>query len=230
VGICGGKDHGDPRYTRPSAIGYACFRCSRIHWYSIWAEKAVNHLNTFLKFDKLQIVKDGDFYKLRDLSGASVDFASPFKDSNKLSHVFIDEQIAKCDNKLARGGFDGAITNALSLLEAVLTELEREFDPSAPTYDGDLQKLYRRVQRLLELDPSRSDIDKTLKQILSGLTSIVSGLAGLRNKMSDAHVQNYRPAKHHARLAVNAAKTLSDFLFETKQFQSARRGGSTAAV
>jgi hypothetical protein len=71
-------------------------------------EKAVNHLNTFLKFDKLQIVKDGDFYKLRDLSGASVDFASPFKDSDKLSHVFIDEQIAKCDNKLARGDFDGA--------------------------------------------------------------------------------------------------------------------------
>jgi hypothetical protein len=187
------------------------------------SEKAVAHLNTFLKFDKLQIVKDGDFYKLRDLTGTSIDFASPFKNSDKFSHVFIDEQIAKCDDKLARGDYDGSITNARSLVEAVLTELEREYDPEAPAYDGDLPKLYKRVQKFLELDPSRTDIDKTLKQILSGLTSIVSGLAGLRNKMSDAHVGNYRPARHHARLAVNAAKTLADFLFETKQFQSAKR-------
>ena len=185
-------------------------------------EKAVSHLNTFLKFDGLQIVKEGAFYKLRDLSGSSIDYASPFKGSKKLSHVFIDEQIAKCDAKLASEDYDGAITNARSLLEALLSELEREFDPQAPAYDGDLSKLYRRVQKHLSLDPSRKDISDTLKQILSGLTSIVSGLAGLRNKMSDAHVQNYRPSKYHARLAVNAAKTLADFLFETKQFQSRR--------
>jgi len=136
-------------------------------------EKAVEHINEYLKFDGVQIVKDG------------------------------------------------AITNARSLVEAVLTELERNFDPNASPYDGDLPKLYRRVQKHLSLDPARPDIADTLKQILSGLTSIVSGLAGMRNKMSDAHAQNYRPKKHLAKLAVNAAKTLADFLFETNQFQAA---------
>ncbi len=170
-------------------------------------EKAVEHINEYLKFDGVQIVKDGAFYKLRDSKGASIDFASPFQGSRKVTHVFIDEQIAKCDEKLLREDYDGAITNARSLVEAVLTELERNFDPNASPYDGDLPKLYRRVQKHLSLDPARPDIADTLKQILSGLTSIVSGLAGMRNKMSDAHAQNYRPKKHLAKLAVNAAKT-----------------------
>jgi hypothetical protein len=181
--------------------------------------KAVEHINEFLKFDRLQVVKDGAFFQLRDASGTLIEFASPFKGSLKISHVFIDEQITKCDEKLSREDYDGAITNARSLVEAVLIELERKFDPHAGPYDGDLPKLYRRVQKHLSLDPRRPDIGDTLKQILSGLTSIVSGLAGMRNKMSDAHAQSYRPRKHHAKLAVNAAKTLADFLFETKQFQ-----------
>jgi hypothetical protein len=185
-------------------------------------EKAVEHINEYLKFDGVQIVQDGALYKLRDSKGASIDFASPFQGSRKVTHVFIDEQIAKCDDKLVREDYDGAITNARSLVEAVLTELERNFDPNASPYDGDLPKLYRRVQKHLSLDPARPDIADTLKQILSGLISIVSGLAGMRNKMSDAHAQNYRPKKHHAKLAVNAAKTLADFFFETNQFQASR--------
>jgi hypothetical protein len=55
------------------------------------------------------------------------------------------------------------------------------------------------------------------------LTNIVTGLATMRNKMGDAHAQSYRPSKHHAKLAVNAAKTLADFLFETHQHQQRRR-------
>jgi hypothetical protein len=186
------------------------------------AQTAVNHINEFLKFDGLAIVKDGAFYRLRDLIGASVDFTSPVRGSSEITHVFIDEQIAKCDDKLARDDYDGAITNARSLAEAVLSELERSLDPAPPPYDGDLPRLYRRVQKQLRLDPARPDISDTLKQILSGLTSVVSGIAAMRNKMGDAHAQSYRARKHHAKLAVNAAKTLADFLFETYQFQIAQ--------
>lgn len=141
------------------------------------AESAVWYINAFLKFDKLQVVKDGDFYKLRDISGSSVDFASPFKHSKKLSHVFIDEQIAKCDEKLARGDYDGAITNARSLLEAVLVELEQEFEPAAQAYAGDLPKLYRPVQKFLRLDPSRADIDHIQTDIV-GLDKYCLRLSG----------------------------------------------------
>ena len=40
--------------------------------------------------------------------------------------------------------------------------------------------------------------------------------------MSDAHAASYRPSRHHAKLAVYAATTLADFLFETKSYQHQR--------
>lgn len=183
------------------------------------AQAAIKQANEYLKFDSLKIVNDGDFYRLRDLAGATVEFASPYVGSKKLTHVFTDEQIAKCDEKLARDDYDGAITNARSLVQAVLVDLEKRFDSTPPPYDGDLSKLYRRIKNHLHLDPAQVGVAEVLRQILSGLTSIVSGVAAMRNKMSDAHARTFRPQKHHAKLAVNAAKTLADFLFETAEYQ-----------
>jgi len=182
-------------------------------------EPAIDYLNQRLKYDGYDLVKDGDFVKIRDVNGIMVDMTNPFKGSDDDAHVFIDEQIQKSESKIQEGDYDGAITNARALLEAVLTEIERQFDSAGPEYDGDMIKLYRRVQKRLNLDPSRADIDSTLKQVLSGLVSVTSGLAGLRNKMSDAHVRSYKPMKHHAVLVVNASKTMANFLFETMAYQ-----------
>jgi hypothetical protein len=49
-----------------------------------------------------------------------------------LSHAFIMEQIEKCRTKMNQGDYDGAITNARSLVEAVSAAIEREFDANAP--------------------------------------------------------------------------------------------------
>ena len=67
--------------------------------------------------------------------------------------------------------------------------------------------------------PGQEELADCLRQILSGLTSIVSGLASMRNIMSDSHSIRYKPAEHHARLAVNTSKTLSHFLFDTNKYQ-----------
>jgi abortive infection Abi-like protein len=182
-------------------------------------DDALEFFNKYLTYEKYEVAIINGYAKVRDLQGVDVDFVHPFKGSLDDKHIFIDEQVSKCDAKIASADYYGAITNARSLLEAVLTEIERSLDASAPEYDGDLVKLYRRVSKLINLGPDRKDISDTLKQILSGLNSIVSGLAGLRNKMSDAHVATYKPSKHHAKLAVNAAKTVADFLFESKQYQ-----------
>ena len=69
-------------------------------------------------------------------------------------------------------------------------------------------------------DPSRKDISEMLRQVLSGLTSVVNGLASMRNKMSDAHASSYKASKHHAKLAVNSAKTFADFIFDTYSYQN----------
>lgn len=139
-----------------------------------------------------------------------------------LSQEFIQGQLDKCDTKLATEDYDGAITNARTLVEAVLREMEHRLTDTERKPDGDLIKQYKRVQKLLNLDPGKEGLATPLKQVLSGLASVVSGLAGLRNAMSDAHASKYRPHRHHAHLVVNAAKTLADFLFETYEYQRER--------
>lgn len=185
-------------------------------------EQVIDYLNQYLEYDGYEIVKLGKFYRVREIQGNSVELELPFKGSIELYHNFIEEQIQKCDRKILENDFDGAITNARSLLEAVLLEIESKLNKKPAQHDGDLNKLYNRVKPLLNLDPSQKDISNTLKQILSGFVSIVSGLAGIRNKMSDSHALTYKPQKHHAKLAVNAAKTMADFIFETFSYQLSR--------
>ena len=143
--------------------------------------------------------------------------------SDRLTQEFISSQIQKCDAKLSAQDFDGAITNARSLVEAVLREMEHRLTGVKPATGGDLVKQYKRVQKLLNLDPSDKRMHTPLQQVLTGLASITTGLAGIRNAMGDAHAHSYKPEGHHARLAVNAAKTLVDFLFQTYEYQ-VRRG------
>lgn len=182
-------------------------------------DDAVALLNENLKYDGYEAVRDGLHFKVRDTSAGKVRMNAAARVSDKLTQVSIDENIRKCETKLSGGDYSGAITNARSLIEGVLIGIEKELDEAALAYNGDLTKLYKRVQKLLNLEPDRKDISDSLKQVLSGLNSVVNGLAPMRNKMSDAHAANYRPGHHHAKLAVNSAITLTDFLFETKNHQ-----------
>lgn len=186
------------------------------------ADDAIKLINKNLKYDGYEVVPDGLMYKVRDLSAGKVKLEASAKIPDELSQLTIDENIRKCETKLSEGDFSGAITNARTLIEAVLIGIEKDQDANAAEYDGDLVRLYKRVQKLLNLEPDRKDISDSLRQILSGLTSIVNGLAAMRNKMSDAHAATYRPSRHHAKLAVYAATTLADFLFETKNYQQQR--------
>lgn len=194
-------------------------------------EDAVAMLNENLKYEGYEAVRDGHFFAVRELSAGRVKLDASARVPDALTQLAIDENIRKCESKLSEGDFSGAITNARSLIEAVLIGIEKDLEPSAAAYDGDLVKLYKRVQKLLNLEPDRKDIADPLRQILSGLTSIVNGLAAMRNRMSDAHAASYRPSRHHAKLAVYSATTLADFLFETKSYQH-RRGalGAKAAT
>lgn len=180
-------------------------------------------VNDLLKFDGYEVIRDGNFYKVRELAGAVIEVERRFDMSDTVNELAIEEQIQKCKEKIESGDYSGAITNARSLIEAVCVKVEAELDPeNALAHDGDLIKLFNRVRKLLNLDPSRQDISDSLKQVLVGLSSIVNGLAAMRNKMSDAHGVSYKPGRHHAKLAVNSAKTLADFLFDSMSYQSAK--------
>ena len=90
--------------------------------------------------------------------------------------------------------YDGAITNARTLAETVMVDILKTYD-SESKYKGDLTKAYGRIKSALNLDPSNPSYPDSAKQILSGLNSIVIGLATMRNEMGDAHAIRYKPEK-----------------------------------
>ena len=186
-------------------------------------DAAVEYLNQFLEYDGYTIHRHGLSWEIvTSVSDDTVEVHTPFEGSTKLSHEFISQQLDKSKHRLGKGDYDGAITSARSLLQAVLSEIERTYNPQPLAYDGNLPKPYRRVQQHLNLTPGQDGLADCLRQILSGMTSVVNGLAALRNKMSDAHVVTYRAEERHARLAVNSARTMVQFLFDTSEYQKDR--------
>ena len=81
------------------------------------------------------------------------------------------------------------------------------------------KNLYKRVKKILNITLDKNKLPATILQIISGLDSIVSGLAGLSNNSGDRHANKFNTMKHHARLAVNSTMTLVDFLLESKEYQ-----------
>ena len=68
---------------------------------------------------------------------------------------------------------------------------------------------------MLSLDHKNRTTSDALKDVLRGLVTNVNGLSSVRNKMGDSHPVTVEPTKSQARLIVNSANTVSDFLLST---------------
>lgn len=153
--------------------------------------------------------------KSENLVNENIDVTETMAD---LNNVFIEEQIEKCNKKIILKDYDGAITNARSLVEEVLLLIEEKINGSRIDYDGDILKLYKRVRKFIKLDPN-DGIDNSLNEIMRGFVSIISGLAGLSNDLGDRHAQRHRPDKRHAVLIVNSALIITKFFVESYNCQ-----------
>ncbi|ANI89794.1 hypothetical protein A9P82_11140 [Arachidicoccus ginsenosidimutans] len=178
-------------------------------------DKVIEAINDYLRYDGYELKKVGVFYKVHDSKGIIVEPETV----KGLNQSFIQEQITKCHSKIDRGDFNGAITNARSLAEAVMIEIIEQYEGKEIKNDGKLENLYRQVKKILNLTIDPDILPSTIIQILSGLDSVTTGLAGLSNNSGDRHANKFRTMKHHARLAVNAAMTLVDFLLDSKEYQ-----------
>lgn len=111
---------------------------------------------------------------------------------------------------------EGAITSARTLIESVLKHI---LDDQAILYNesADLPVLYKEVAKSLNLAPELHN-EGIFKQILGGVSSVVTGLGALRNKLGDAHGKsktNVKPSVRHSKLAVNLAGSMAVFLFKS---------------
>jgi hypothetical protein len=110
---------------------------------------ALIDMNEYLRRDDFEVNCTEFGSKLRTSKGSPVTFAVPTMSMPAVSEEFIAENVRKCELKLRDGDHAGAITNARSLIEDVLCEVERRLDGSTSKYDGDLPKLYKRVRKFL---------------------------------------------------------------------------------
>ena len=83
-----------------------------------------------------------------------------------------------------------------------------------PVDNGDIGKLYNQVKQLYNMHQSK-ELDKRINGLLSGLEKILNAISEMRNKDSDSHGVGARRisiSEHHARLFVNSAMTMADFI------------------
>lgn len=111
---------------------------------------------------------------------------------------------------------EGAITATRTTLESVCKHI---CDERGAAYDDgwDLAKLYKAAAAVMDIAPDQHT-EQIIKQILSGVTTVVGGLAAIRNSLSDSHGRgksSVRPAPRHAKLAVNAGFAVAGFLIDT---------------
>ena len=117
-----------------------------------------------------------------------------------------------------------ALTAACAILEAVCKNYIEDEHLEIPSKQV-LGTLWPTVAQHLGLSP-KDVSDDDLKQILSGLYSISSGVAALRTHEGSAHgrggKKTYKLASRHARLAVHAAHTMAMFILETWEARKSR--------
>jgi hypothetical protein len=186
----------------------------------ITIENAVNHINEYLKFDGYEVRHDGNAYRLFPNNVKVVEH----KTISTLSHDFIIEQVKKCEKKLTAGDYDGSITNARSLIEAVSIKLIETKDKKLYKSSGDLIAIFKDLKKSLNMAIDKDNYPPYLIQIISGLGTAIQGVAELSNKAADRHNRIYKPQKHHARLAVNCAFSFCEFILESFHYQQEKTG------
>lgn len=140
-----------------------------------------------------------------------------------LTEESIEEHVEKARARIEAGDSAGAITNAYALVEQFLKEILRQTGTEFKESEGDIRALYGISCGPLNLDPKGEHLESYLKAILQGLKSVIAGLYELANKASDRHARRYNPARHHAKLAVNAALSVCEFLLDSFVYQQKRK-------
>lgn len=122
----------------------------------------------------------------------------------------LSEQAMKC---IERGDFQSALTKSRTILEDTFAYVIRQ-KGEAPGNKGDIKNLYMQVKDLYGMHADK-DMDRRINVLLSGLEKIVDGIRDMRNEYGDAHgkgIPKLKVERHHARLCVNSATAMAEFI------------------
>ncbi|MFZ5365571.1 MAG: hypothetical protein ACOZBH_05270 [Patescibacteria group bacterium] len=103
----------------------------------------IQELNEYLVYDNYQIKIENKKIKIFSTGDTKIHIDS----TPQIDNDFVKENIEKCDDKIGRNDFSGAITNARALLEDVMIYLYNEITNTEFKYNGDLPALYKKLSK-----------------------------------------------------------------------------------
>ena len=94
-----------------------------------------------------------------------------------------------------------------------------EANGDTPSDSGNIGRLYNQAKTLYNMHQDR-DVDRRINGLLSGLEIILTAIGQMRNESSNSHGVGDRRInlkEHHARLFMNAAMTMADFILSVEK-------------
>lgn len=175
----------------------------------------IERINGFLYFGGNEMAIIGNNFAIRSI-GSKVQILAPT--IKTIDREYITNISFRAMRDVEQQDYDSAITKSRTLLEETFCYVIEKKN-KVPTDSGDIGNLYKQVRVLYNMHTD-SNTDKRINKLLSGLHSIVSAIAEMRNKDSDAHgvgAKRISIAEHHARLFVNVAMAMADFILSVQQ-------------
>lgn len=147
-------------------------------------------------------------------------------DTKKIKTIdqnYIKSIAERAQEDIDNSNFDSAITKCRTLVEETfcyVIELKNE----KPSESGDISDLYKQVKGLYNMHQSK-EADVRINMLLSGFEKILTAIAQMRNKNSDSHgvgSKRINIEDHHARLFLNSAIAMSDFVLAVAEKAKAK--------
>ena len=174
-------------------------------------------INGLLSFDGKELVNDSNSNSFIIHSKENeVEICAPT--IKTIDREYINSISSRAMRDIEQNNFDSAITKSRTLLEeAFCYVIEKKNEK--PSKSGDIGKLYKQVKELYNMHTDHNT-DKRINTLLSGLNNIVSAVAEMRNKDSDAHgvgANRILIKSYHARLFVNVSTAMADFILSVQK-------------
>ncbi len=173
-------------------------------------EGAIVAINSMLFFGGHELRCFGNNYVITSVDDMP---AMSIPSINTIDRSYIKDMANRAQEDIELGNFDSALTKARTLLEEVFCwAIERKGEQSSSS--GDVGKMFSQVKCLYNIHADKT-MDRRICDLVNGLNKIVDSIGQMRNKQGDAHgvgASRVNIEDYHARLAVNAAANVADFV------------------
>ena len=178
-------------------------------------KSVIDGINRELYFGGNELVQVGSIFVIKEI-GKTITVATPVV--KQIDRDYISNLSDRAMEDVESEHYDSAITKSRTLIEEVFCYVIEKKN-EMPSESGDIGKLYKQVKDLYCMHADKN-IDVRINTLLSGLEKILSSISEMRNKNSDSHgvgSKRINISKHHARLFVNSAMTMADFILSVTE-------------